>query len=253
MYSKSDAEVEQSTFGIGPKSLPAVFRLFYFQAVHHAVAIRFLDYTGIPFARNRRLRWRMVGERTAVSAGREIKKSEALELILPVCEKGVGEIIGQINSPRLIDGVRLAPLSVFPDDRGYFLEVQRLGQGLAKGFPAVSTQVSAALSYPGSIKAFHYHLQQTDCWTPVKGLLQVALVDLRRGSPTFGVRNTLYAGPLRPWQILIPPGVGHGYKVIGTEEALLVYMTDQFYNSEDEGRIPFNDLSIQYDWETQHK
>jgi len=149
--------------------------------------------------------------------------------------------------------VRIAPVILWPDDRGYFLEVQRFGRGLAADFPAATTQVSAAVNYPGTIKAFHYHLRQTDCWTPVAGLLQVVLVDLRAGSATFGARNTLYTGTLRPWQILIPPGVGHGYKVIGTDPALLVYMTDRFYDPADEGRIPHNDPHIQYDWETQHK
>jgi dTDP-4-dehydrorhamnose 3,5-epimerase len=87
----------------------------------------------------------------------------------------------------------------------------------------------------------------------VKGLLQVVLVDLRLASSTFGARNTLYVGTLRPWQLLIPPGVGHGYKVIGKEDSLLVYTTDRFYNPRDEGRIPYNDESIHYDWETQWK
>ena len=176
-----------------------------------------------------------------------------LELVFPQCEKGLGKIIGSLDSPDLIAGVRLAALSVFPDDRGYFMEIQRFGRGLASEFPAATSQVSAALNYPGTIKAFHYHLHQTDCWTPVKGLMQVALVDLRRGSPTFGWRNTLYVGALRPWQILIPPGVAHGYKVIGGQESLLVYMTDKFYNPQDEGRIPYDNPSIHYDWETQHK
>ena len=53
----------------------------------------------------------------------------------------------------------------------------------------------------------------------------MALVDLRRQSPTFGVKNTLYAGVMRPWQILIPPGIAHGYKVIGADPAMLVYVT----------------------------
>jgi len=48
------------------------------------------------------------------------------------------------------------------------------------------------------VKAFHYHLHQTDCWIPVKGMLQVALVDLRLGSPTFGLRNTMYLGRCAP-------------------------------------------------------
>jgi dTDP-4-dehydrorhamnose 3,5-epimerase len=87
----------------------------------------------------------------------------------------------------------------------------------------------------------------------VAGMLQVALVDLRHGSPTFGVRNTMYIGALRPWQVLIPPGVAHGYKVISLDPAILVYATDQFYNPSDEGRIPHNHPGVAYDWELQHK
>ena len=145
------------------------------------------------------------------------------------------------------------PIAVWPDDRGYFLEVVRMGEGVVAGYPAASTQVSAALSYPGTIKAFHYHRKQTDCWVPVAGMLQVALVDLRKDSGTFGIRNTLYVGALRPWRVVVPPGVAHGYKVIGTDRAILVYVTDRFYDSADEGRIPYDDPSINYDWETQHK
>jgi dTDP-4-dehydrorhamnose 3,5-epimerase len=195
----------------------------------------------------------MAGETAVESAGRALASFGDLHLAVPECAKGIGAVIGSADSPQLIAGVRCEPLRLHPDDRGYFLEVQRLGLGLAADFPSATSQFSAALSYPGTVKAFHYHLHQTDCWTPVKGMLQVALVDLRTGSPTFGRRNTMYLGALRPWQVLIPPGVGHGYKVIGSEDALLVYMTDRFYNPQDEGRIPYNDPSIHYDWETQKK
>jgi dTDP-4-dehydrorhamnose 3,5-epimerase len=176
-----------------------------------------------------------------------------LELVVPECPKGLGSLISGPDSPDLIAGVRVQPVAVHPDDRGYFLELHRMGRGLAAGFPPNRSQISAAVNFSGTVKAFHYHLHQTDCWMPVKGMLQVALVDLRRGSSTFGLRNTMYVGPLRPWQVLIPPGVAHGYKVIGHDDALLVYMTDQFYNPQDEGRIPYNDPSINYDWETQRK
>lgn len=172
---------------------------------------------------------------------------------LPACEKGIGHVISSPDSADLIAGVKVQPRALWPDDRGYFLEVSRAGQGLAVDFPAGSTQVSAALTYPGAIKAFHYHCHQTDIWLPVQGMLQVALVDLRPASPTFGRRNTIYAGQLRAWQILIPPGVGHGYKVIGATPAVLVYLTDRFYNPDDEGRIPYDDPGIHYDWELQHR
>ncbi len=176
-----------------------------------------------------------------------------IRIEVPRCEPGIGHVISAPDSASLIQGVRISPLSLWSDDRGYFLEVARLGRGLPSEFPPGSTQVSAALSYPGAIKAFHFHRHQSDFWTVAEGTLQVALVDLRPDSPTFGRKNTLYIGVLRPWQVLIPPGVGHGYKVIGTAPALLVYLTDRLYNPEDEGRIPYNDPGIAYDWELQHK
>jgi dTDP-4-dehydrorhamnose 3,5-epimerase len=195
----------------------------------------------------------MTPETTAPPAGRRLSSLPGLELAVPECSRGIGSMISSVSSKDLIDGVVLSPFPIFPDDRGYFLEVHRIGTGPAAGFPAATTQISASLSYPGCIKAFHYHRRQTDYWTPVKGLLQVVLVDLRLDSGTFGARNTLYAGGLRPWQILIPPGVAHGYKVIGKEDSMLVYLTNRFYDPGDEGRIPYNDSSIQYDWETQWK
>jgi dTDP-4-dehydrorhamnose 3,5-epimerase len=174
-------------------------------------------------------------------------------LFIPECERGIGQVILSADSPKLIEGVKVNPYALWPDDRGYFLEVLRLGNGPASDFNPATTQVSAALSYPNTIKAFHYHLEQTDFWVPAQGMLQVALVDLRRQSPTFGVKNTMYAGVMRPWQILIPPGIGHGYKVIGPDPAMLVYVTNRFYNPNDEGRIPYDEPRIAYDWELQNK
>lgn len=178
---------------------------------------------------------------------------DPLTLEIAQCEKGIGKVILAPDSPDLIDGVEITPFKLWPDDRGYFLEVARFGQGLVAGFDPEQTQLSAAWSYPATIKAFHYHLWQTDFWVPAKGMFQVALVDLRKDSPTIGLRNTLYVGALRPWQLLVPPGIGHGYKVIGEEPGMLVYVTNRHYNPKDEGRVPHDDPGIAYDWETQHK
>lgn len=174
-------------------------------------------------------------------------------ITVPTCEPGIGKVILSPTSPDLIADIQIKPFALWPDDRGYFLEVARITQGLVADFPATSTQVSSALNYPGIIKAFHYHKFQTDFWVPAAGLLQVVLVDLREGSSTFGLKNTLYVGALRPWQILIPPGVAHGYKVIGEQPSVLIYVTNRTYDPKDEGRIPYNDTAIAYDWELQHK
>jgi dTDP-4-dehydrorhamnose 3,5-epimerase len=171
----------------------------------------------------------------------------------PQCQPGIGKVIRTPDSGDLIEGLRLQPCDLWPDDRGYFLEVARMGQDLASEFSFETTQMSAALSYPGTIKAFHFHRYQTDLWVPVSGMLQVGLVDLRPDSRTFGLKNTLYTGSLKPWRLLIPPGIGHGYKVIGQGPAMLAYITNRFYDPADEGRIPYDDPSIGYDWETQHK
>jgi len=171
-------------------------------------------------------------------------------------EKTLGKIIAKPNSPDLIDGVEIEPLQVYPDDRGIFTELARLGKGLAaKMVPddIRKIQISLTLTYPGTIKAIHYHSEQTDLWAPVSGMVQVFLCDLRRRSKTFGAINTIFAGRFQPWEILIPPGVGHGYKALGIEPIQLVYFTDRHYNPADELRLPYNHPDIAYDWETQHK
>jgi dTDP-4-dehydrorhamnose 3,5-epimerase len=194
-----------------------------------------------------------MNSRTMSPADPRAARVRALDIEVPLCEKGIGAPITTANNERLIEGVRIDPVAVWPDDRGHFMEVLRVGQGLAAGFPAATTQVSATLTYPGVVKAFHYHLRQSECWTVVNGMLQVAVADLRKVSRTYGQRNTLYVGGMRSWQILIPPGVAHGCKVIGADPALLVSVTSRFYDPSDEVRIPFDDERLSYDWETQFK
>ncbi len=178
---------------------------------------------------------------------------DGVELALPDCRRGIGQAILAPDARDLIAGVRVEPCAIWPDDRGYFLEAVRSSVGLAANFAKDTTQFSLALSYPGTIKAFHYHREQTDLWVPAMGMFQVALVDLRRKSAAFGMRNTMYVGTMRCWRILIPPGVGHGYKIVGDAPAMLAYATDRFYNPDDEGRIPYDEPHIAYDWGTQHK
>jgi dTDP-4-dehydrorhamnose 3,5-epimerase len=196
-----------------------------------------------------------LAETTGDSTFRLVKEVGALRVgVKRNGQGGLGAVITSPQSKGLIDGVQLVAGTVWPDDRGYFLELLRWGQSLAKDFAMDGTlQVSAALSYPGTIKAIHFHMKQTDLWTPALGMFQVMLCDLRIDSPSFGQVNTIYVGSLRPLQIRIPPGVGHGYKIVGTDPAMLVYATDKFYDPEDEGRVLWNDPDIKYDWEAQKK
>ncbi len=168
-------------------------------------------------------------------------------------QRDIGKVIAQDGADGLIAGVEIEPATLLPDDRGFFAELFRFGEpGIARDFTG-TIQVSTALSHPGTIKAVHFHRHQTDLWAPIRGMLQVVLFDLRPESATHGAVNTLYVGDWRPWRLRIPPGVGHGYKVIGAVAAQLVYATNRFYDPSDEGRIPYNDAGLNYDWEYQYK
>src|SRR5438552_1494658 len=176
--------------------------------------------------------------------------------ILKRTEKSMGKIIAKLDSTDLIDGVRIEPLQIYPDDRGFFTEIARLGRGLASDMVPDNTrkiQISLTLTYPNTIKAIHYHSEQTDLWAPVTGMVQVFLYDLRRHSKTFGLINTIFAGRFQPWEILIPPGIGHGYKALSIYPIQLDSFTEPHDNPADELRLPYNDPNIAYDWETQHK
>jgi dTDP-4-dehydrorhamnose 3,5-epimerase len=175
-------------------------------------------------------------------------------VIVPHPKPGIGDVIADPGSPGLIPGVEAEPLVQWPDDRGSFAELFRFGsQGIARDFVASDInrlQVSITKSYPGVIKAIHYHFEQTDLWVPVDGMFQVLLCDLRESSPACGRINTLFIGELRPWKLRIPPGVAHGYKALGNKPCQLVYAMDRYYNPLDEGRIFFDDQGINYDWTT---
>ncbi len=169
--------------------------------------------------------------------------------------KNIGSVITQPDSPKLIADVEIEVGVIHPDDRGYFGELFRVGASpLTAGLSRCPTlQISAAISYPGIIKALHYHFDQTDYWAPLQGMFQIVLCDLRESSPTLGEVNTLYVGILRPWRLKIPAGVGHGYKVVSPDAASLIYLANRFYNPEDEGRLAYDHPCLNYDWELQQK
>lgn len=150
-----------------------------------------------------------------------------------------------------IDGVGVKPLVRHPDDRGFFQEVLRADEGLLTRFG----QLSMAFTYPGVIKAFHWHARQEDLWFFPAGEAQVVLYDRRPDSPSRGRTQVLYAGEHHPVLIRIPIGVAHGYRVLGNTPATIVYVTTEPYRADDpdEWRIPWDDPTIGFDWRTQFR
>ena len=143
-----------------------------------------------------------LGPKSDVDVPVSLGNKDGLELAsLPRAEKTLGKIIAKPDSPDRIDGVKIEPLQVHPDDRGFFMELARLGEGLTTHMVPEGQrqiQVSFTLTYPGTIKAIHYHLEQTDLWAPVSEMMQVSLYDLRQNSRAFGEINTICAGKFPP-------------------------------------------------------
>ena len=150
-----------------------------------------------------------------------------------------------------IQGVKIKKINRFFDDRGFFSEIVKFKEETFKEIK----QTSYTETYPGVIKAFHWHKKQYDIWFPVKGSIQAVLYDLRENSSTFKQTQVIYAGEDNPLLILIPPKVAHGYRVLGDKTAGLFYHTSEVYNSDnpDEERIAFDDKNINFGWRTENK
>ena len=151
----------------------------------------------------------------------------------------------------MIEGVKVKTLVKYPDDRGFFAEILRDDDGLLNRFG----QASISKTYPGVIKAFHYHQFQEDLWFFPVGNAQVVLHDLRPDSPTYKETNIFYMGEDNPVLLLIPIMVAHGYRVLGNLPAVIIYFTTQSYQpgNPDEHRIPWDDSFIGFDWSTQNR
>ena len=145
----------------------------------------------------------------------------------------------------MIEGVVLQELKTNGDERGFFREIIRVTDDFFKeGFG----QWSHSLMYPGVIKAWHIHKKQVDWWYVSLGALKVVLSDRRPASLTHGQLMEVYMGDQQPAMVLrIPPGVAHGCKCV-SGPASLFYITSNTYNPDDEGRIPYDDSAIGYDW-----
>lgn len=151
----------------------------------------------------------------------------------------------------MIDGVQVKKLIRHVDDRGYFMEILRDDDELLEKFG----QASLSLTYPGVIKAFHYHKKQDDLWFFPKGNAQVVLYDMREDSPTKGQTDVFYMGENNPILLVIPKGVAHGYRVLGNEPAIITYFTTESYDraNPDEYRIAWDDPEIGFDWTTKNR
>lgn len=163
------------------------------------------------------------------------------------------------RSSEPIVGVRMLRLPRHTDDRGFFLEIFRArangsaGGELAKFFEgAPVAQVNfSAVSAEGHIKGLHYHLRQEDIWFfPPPSRAKVVLLDVRKGSSSFGRTQVVVAGDGNEQLVRIPAGVAHGYRPLTNPCALLYVVTETFDPAApDEYRIAWDHPAVRELWE----
>lgn len=146
----------------------------------------------------------------------------------------------------MIDGVKTKKLRVIPDERGRLTEILRNDDELFLQFG----QVYMTTTYPGVVKAWHLHKEQTDNVACVKGMIKLALYDAREQSPTFKQVDQFYLGLHNPLLVQIPKGIYHGWMCVSPDEAIIVNIPTESYNYEtpDEFRLDPHDNDIPYDW-----
>ncbi len=126
-----------------------------------------------------------------------------------------------------IEGVVVKPLARHRDHRGWLLEVYREDE-LPAGQPPVMAYVSETL--PGVARGPHEHVEQTDLFAFLgPGEFVLYLWDARPGSPTFGRRTRLAAGESHPQSVLVPPGVVHAYRNVGTTPGWVFNAPNRLY------------------------
>lgn len=174
-----------------------------------------------------------------------------------------------------IDGVLIIEPKVFKDARGYFFESFSQREFDEKVAPIRFVQDNESMSTYGVMRGLHFQrppFAQTKLVRCVKGAVLDVVVDIRKGSPTYGQHvSCLLCGhdeegtriaqelgkivtssfsPLTSYigaQFFVPKGFAHGFAVL-SETAIFQYKCDEFYHPEAEGGISILDDSLGIDW-----
>lgn len=147
----------------------------------------------------------------------------------------------------MIAGVRVKQLKTNLDSRGRLFEVLRSDDEIFTRFG----QAYITTVYPGVVKAWHLHENQTDNMCLVSGDLKLVIHDLREDSPTRGQTDEFYLSAENRLLVQIPLKVYHGFQNVGAEEAIVLNIPDRVYDhsAPDEKRLDPYDNEIPYNWE----
>jgi dTDP-4-dehydrorhamnose 3,5-epimerase len=135
---------------------------------------------------------------------------------------------GKLNRTPIHDVV-FRPTRPVPHEDGHVTEVARASWDIIGG-PIV--QVHLTTTFPGRHRAWGLHQRSTDRLFVVSGLVKFAVFDGRLDSPTYGCVNEVTLSEKNPGLLIIPSNLYHGWKNIGTNEAIIINMPTEMYNYE---------------------
>ena len=149
-----------------------------------------------------------------------------------------------------IEGVVIIEPRIFRDERGYFYESFSQREFEEKVCRTTFVQDNQSKSSYGVLRGLHFQKPpycQSKLVRCIKGAVLDVAVDIRKGSPTFGKYVAVELTEDNHRQFFVPRGFAHGFAVL-SQEAIFQYKCDNFYNTESEGAIAWNDPTLAIDW-----
>lgn len=126
-----------------------------------------------------------------------------------------------------IEGVIIRELKKYHDYRGWLTELFRQDELAEEYFPVMSY---VSMTKAGITRGPHEHKEQADLFCFLgPSTFRLYLWDNRASSPTYGASCTLDVGEEQPAFVLVPPGVVHAYKNIGSGEGIVFNAPNRLY------------------------
>tara|TARA_B100000963_G_C22529318_1_gene626835 strand:- start:207 stop:749 length:543 start_codon:yes stop_codon:yes gene_type:complete len=154
-----------------------------------------------------------------------------------------------------IDGLLLFKPNIIYDDRGYFMQSfeKKYFEKILNNINFIQDNESQAKR--GVLRGLHFQntpFEQSKLVRVIYGKVQDVVVDLRRGSPTFGKYESFILSSTNKNQLFIPKGFAHGFLTL-SEEAIFSYKIDNKYSPDHEVGIRYNDPVLKIKWDLPHK
>lgn len=149
--------------------------------------------------------------------------------------------------PVHLPGVFLLKPRVIEDLRGRFVKTLHEGFFTDNALESHFVEEYYSVSRPGVLRGLHFQLPPMDhvkMVYAVAGSVLDAVVDLRKGSPSYGQHALIELSAERGEILYIPKGLAHGFYVHGAEEATLIYKVSTVYSPEHDAGILWNSADI---------